>query len=441
MNFNKYSRSALSGASVSIVNILGLLVSYPIFLKLLGVEVYGLWTAIATIMMFGQMGELGISRAIIKYTSENWNANKLDDLNSYFINSLVIISISGLLFYLTLEIFNDDIILILNLDEKYYSIAEKMIPLTGPLLYFILLNITLRGALIGVGQAEKANYTMSFGILLKVVFSVLLVYSNMGIWSLYIGWFISNLIVIGMLALSLKKANVGFISRIEISRIKEILTFCSYLFGQSIVNMAFVQLINIAITRYIGLSQLTYFSISWRIWSNLRNVLNKAIESSLFVMSSHISYDLKSKINFKVGLTQLKQLQKKGLLYNILSFFIIALIIFSVGDSLLKVWLKEEYNYDILLYAKQLSIGFMFSLVSLPYMYALIAIGKTNYPFYTTTIRLVTFTIIIATFISSLTISKLILSINLGFIVSTLFLVISNYRYLSKLSIKNDNLI
>ena len=51
-------------------NILILLVSYPIYLKYLGIEFYGLWAILSVVVSFSEFARLEIDIAVIKYVAE-----------------------------------------------------------------------------------------------------------------------------------------------------------------------------------------------------------------------------------------------------------------------------------------------------------------------------------------------------------------------------------
>ena len=64
------NKNLFSGSVVHALNLLIALVSFPIFIKFLGIELFGVWTLLAVIISFAQVGDFGISKAIIFYSSE-----------------------------------------------------------------------------------------------------------------------------------------------------------------------------------------------------------------------------------------------------------------------------------------------------------------------------------------------------------------------------------
>ena len=92
---NRLKRDVMSGSIMAGVNMALLLISYPIYLQYLGVELYGLWATFSVLLVFGQMGQLGINQSIIKFVAESTELN--DDGNSVaeYITAAFIILISN----------------------------------------------------------------------------------------------------------------------------------------------------------------------------------------------------------------------------------------------------------------------------------------------------------------------------------------------------------
>ena len=51
---------------LAVGNTLIILVSYPLYLKYLGMELYGLWATLSVVVSFTAIGRLGIDTAMIK---------------------------------------------------------------------------------------------------------------------------------------------------------------------------------------------------------------------------------------------------------------------------------------------------------------------------------------------------------------------------------------
>jgi O-antigen/teichoic acid export membrane protein len=54
----------------TVVNVVVLAIAYPVYLHFLGHEMYGVWLILATVLTFAQLGNLGISPAVMKLVAE-----------------------------------------------------------------------------------------------------------------------------------------------------------------------------------------------------------------------------------------------------------------------------------------------------------------------------------------------------------------------------------
>ena len=61
-----------SGTVLSAIDILITMASYPIYLKYLDAEMYGLWTIVSVVLTYSQLGQLRIGAALIKYAADNY---------------------------------------------------------------------------------------------------------------------------------------------------------------------------------------------------------------------------------------------------------------------------------------------------------------------------------------------------------------------------------
>jgi O-antigen/teichoic acid export membrane protein len=60
----------ISGVVTTVINTITMAAGFPIFLHFLGYEKYGIWLILATVLTFAQLGNLGISPAVIKLVAE-----------------------------------------------------------------------------------------------------------------------------------------------------------------------------------------------------------------------------------------------------------------------------------------------------------------------------------------------------------------------------------
>ena len=138
VRFTQLQRDIFSGSFMAGVNMVLLFVTYPVYLQFLGVELYGLWATFSVLLMFGQMGQLGINQSIIKFVAESKELN--DDGNTvagYITGAFYILISFSIIFVLIILIFKECFINLLNLQIQYIGFATNL------LLWFSLLIPTV----------------------------------------------------------------------------------------------------------------------------------------------------------------------------------------------------------------------------------------------------------------------------------------------------------
>ena len=156
-------------------NILSMLIAYPVYLKYLGAEQYGLWAAVSVVVFFSQLSELGINSALIKYVTAEFGKANYKGIIQYTTTSFYILIIPSLLILLILFLFTTQIIAFLGLKPSYAREARKLIPLLGLLSVFILFVDLIKGILMGLNRVDISNYVFLLGRVIQVAGSVMLI--------------------------------------------------------------------------------------------------------------------------------------------------------------------------------------------------------------------------------------------------------------------------
>ena len=118
---SQLNKNIASGGIVHGLNIFIGLISYPIFINYLGFELFSVWTLLSIIISFAQLGDFGISKAVIFYTSKesaNKNFEKIKELLS---SALFVLFILALIIQGVLWVGKSQIIELLAVPEQFYS--------------------------------------------------------------------------------------------------------------------------------------------------------------------------------------------------------------------------------------------------------------------------------------------------------------------------------
>lgn len=383
MLFDRYKqlsllkKNILSGSILAGTNIGLMLIAYPIYLKYLGTELYGLWATVSIIVFFSRLGDLGINNALIKYVAAEFGKGNYQKITEYSTTSILILIIPSILIILILFIFTTEIVTLLGLKASYVGHAEKLIPMIGLLSIFILFVELVKGILMGIGRVDISNYIFMSGQIIRVIISVGLIIGGFGIWSLFWGNALSSALIFLVYVYILR-----FAYKIKIFRLKsytkncagELLRFGGTMFSARIVSMLMEPFNKVIISRYIGLAEVSYYEIGLRGATQLRSLY----EMGLKAIMPRVSELQQKTSNFRQAVAKI---HKKCLLFITLFALPVFIVLFILSNIVLSLWLRERYNPQISTALRWFLFSYFINLQIVPIYYIFMGIGKAKYCF------------------------------------------------------------
>jgi len=435
---SKLKRDIFSGSVMAGVDAFLMIIAYPIYLDNLGAEQYGLWTTLTVLLVFAGMGQLGINQSIIKFVAQEMANDRHKGASQYITAGFLILIIFSCVVFFVLIFFKTFFINILNLSNKYIILASQLIPMLGLLFPVIFFVQYLKGILMGLGKIELSNYVNMIGNSFKVLVAIVFLQLNFGIWSLYLGWFISN-VVLFIIYIILSKIFFGqklcCLNRNVILKMLDLFHYGKFLVGNRMINIAFIPLIKILITRYIGLIEVTYFDIAWKALNKVKIFFDKGFQALI----AHIG-KIRKKNNIGNNVSnEIKQYYIKSL--KLILFFCgpILIILFIFAPQILYLWLSDNFNDLIVIIFRIIMIGVLVDLIILPIWNILLGLNKPNYCFFSDVIKIMVFIIIffIITKINKINMQFLVGTISLSMILARSYLIVKYKKYLSFILINN----
>lgn len=351
-------------------------ISYPIFLKYLETELYGLWATLSVITSFAAISKLGIDTAITKYVAEEYARNDKIEIKKCFSTAIIFIFISGIALLSILLPIRHLIVSALSTPEKYVDLANNV--LLGIIILSILIFIVkiADGALRGIGRVDLANYYDLGARVISIPLTIIFLKTGHGVWSLFWGQLflyllIGSLVIItiymklGALCFSFQSFNLAYL--------KKLIRFGGLMTASQLISMFLTPFNKFMIARYINLSSVTYFEIADRMATQIRGIFAmgiSAIMPEISMLSIH-EHD-KSKID-----SVLKKAISLALFLGIPVF----IVSFIFADNFFHLWLSKQYNSDISTTFRIFAIGYAINLLSVPIYYLFMGIGKVFYCF------------------------------------------------------------
>jgi len=362
-----------SGMATSVVNVVLLSIAYPVYLHFLGYEKYGVWLVLAVVLTFAQLGDIGISPAIMKLVAEEYGRKNLKGIQCYITTALAMLCTSGIIVLAAVLIFKLQIIALFKLNSENAKLAVWLLPYIGVLSIYIFIVNIFNAVLSGLGRMDLANYIQTASKVIAVVVATVLLYLGKGIESMIISSAVSYLFVQVVSIICVRKMisiRILHISNLNAQCGQRLLSFGGGVFGGTVVSMLGGPFNKLMLSRYAGVSTIPVYEIAFNGSMQVRCFIEAGLRA-LMPEISRIGADMT--IQAKNRISQLYHRAMKLILmlgipiYGILAIF---------APLLLKIWLGEKFTETLPGAFRIMLIATFINLLGVPSYYFLIGMGQ-----------------------------------------------------------------
>lgn len=375
---SQLKKNVASGAVLSGFDTLAGFVAYPLYLKYLGAEQYGLWATVSVVLVFCRLGQFGIDTAITKYVAAEYGRKNLRAITEYISTAFYILMIPSLIIVGILGFFNSYIAGLLIADGAGFGSVGRLIFLVGILSMLSLFVNIMRGVMTGIGRMDVANYVSAVGRISQVGLALILLLIGCGIWSLYFGFLLSYVLPLTVWVLILKYTyRLHLFKPLAFRRHKlgELLRYGGGLTTASVGNMLVMPFNKLIIARYVGLSEVAYYQIATRVITSLRGVFVQGLQALLPKIS-----EIKGKAaGAAESAGKIAAIRRKGILFVLLCASPPFALLFVFAYPLLRLWLGGGFDAQIAVAARILLIGWLANILAAPDYFMFLGIGRVRY--------------------------------------------------------------
>lgn len=367
-----------SGTITTVINAVTLVVAFPIYLHFLGYDRYGLWLVLTTVLSFAQLGNLGISKAVMKLVAEEYGRGDVEGIQRCVTTALSLLFLSGMIVLGIIMVFKNQIIAAFRLTGENAEMISLLLPYIGCLSIYVFMVQALNAVPSGLGRIDLANYIQSLGRIVAVTIASILLYTGRGIESLLIGNAISYVFIhIASLICIYRIVHIRILQlkNLDIQRGKNILRFGGAVIGGSLMNMMLSPFNKLMLSRYAGVSSIPIYEIAFRGSMEVRSL----VEAGFRALMPEIS---------RIGAKMTSEAKERIVAINKQSFklilfagaFLFALVFIFAG-VLLRVWLGDKF-VEILPYTLRILLVASFaSLIGVPAYYTHMGQGRVYHCF------------------------------------------------------------
>ncbi|MBW8001336.1 MAG: oligosaccharide flippase family protein [Planctomycetes bacterium] len=362
-----------SGVLCTVINVIAMMVGYPVYLHYLGYEKYGVWLVLATVLSFARLGDLGIGQAITKLVAEEHGRGDIEGIQKYVTTALALLCLSGSVTLMAVLVFKTQIIGVFKLGEENAGMALWLLPYIGVLSIYVFIIQALNATLSGLGRMDLANYIQSIGRIVSVIVATILLHIGHGIESLLIGNILSYVFIHIVSLIYIRRiAHIRFlrIGNLDVQCGKRILHFGSGIFGGTIISMLGSPFHKLMLSRYAGVATIPIYEIAFRGSMQFRGLIEVGFRA-LMPEISRISANMTKSARDRI--LQLYRRAMKLILFAGVPMYG-AILIFAT--PLLKIWLREQFVYGIPFAFRLMLVATFVSLLGVPSYYLLLGMGR-----------------------------------------------------------------
>lgn len=365
-----------SGTITTVVNMLIVAVSYPLYLHFLGYEKYGVWLVLTTVISFAQLADLGIGPAVMKLVAEEHGRSNPMGIRHYVSAALLLLCSSGVLVLATLLIMKEPIVAVFKLNDRNSLMVLWLLPYIGGLSIYVLVVQMFGSVLSGLGRMDLTNYAQTLGGVVQVVVSGSLLVMGFDVKGLLLGSIGSYLVIHVITLMQIRRIEPLKLMRkesISIGHCFHLLRFGKSLFMGSLISMLLNPFNRVIVARYAGVAAVPVYEIAFTGCMRVRALFEVGLRS-IVPEISRISADMSAHAKNSIAM-----MHRRSLRLILLSGVPLYAVLFLLAPVLLKVWLRGRFAGATPMAFRVMLIGTFLSLVGVPAYYTLLGLGRVRH--------------------------------------------------------------
>jgi O-antigen/teichoic acid export membrane protein len=365
----------LSGVFTQGVNMAVILLAYPIYLRGLDKDVYGVWLILATVLRFAQLGNLGVNAAIMKLVAEEHGRGDDRGVRQYVTTAIFMLLATGAVILAAILLFQRPILDLFKIAPEHLPEALRVLPWVGLLSVYVILVQTINAALSGLGRMDLSNYCQTAGRVVALLISAFLLWRGWGIMSLLVGNAVSYIVIhLGSILCIRLSAGIRIFSirDFRAERMSRLLRFGSMVFGSSILAMLFDPFNKMMISRNLGAGAIPLYDIAFHAGVQVRSMIETALRP-LMPEISRLSGVRDSK-----SARRLMRINRQGVLFVLLFAGPLYAVFLAAATPLLRLWLGREFMPDLPLAFRLMLFSTFISLLGVPAYQTLLGLNRAH---------------------------------------------------------------
>lgn len=342
----------------------------PLAIKVMGEEFYGLWAVISALMLFSNVGTLGISAIVMKFSSEAPAKNKSQIQFNYVITSGYVIVfgmavITTIILLLARNLIADNI----NTNEQFREQFRAAVLWIAASIFPQFLTRVSYGFLVSQLRNRTARSIELFSSISLWLGAIGFAWIDKDLVIVAAWCFLNNLIVMGLYVRAIQQF-MPFRIQLDMPTLRKMVNFSGYMFLQSLASALFQQFDKLIVSFTLGPSLAGVYSVGTSLALRLSIVIGQATE----IMVPYAS--LKGSLN--EGQELYNAFRKLSRYISLILAGMSSLLIIWMVE-LLSLWISPDFALRYTNAFRILIVAYSLLSLSRPALQTLIGVGRVKY--------------------------------------------------------------
>jgi O-antigen/teichoic acid export membrane protein len=321
-----------------------------------------------------QLGNLGLSQALVRRVAENHERHRPDEVARYYSSAVVLLAGVAVLLFGSLLAMRHDVLRLLGLSSEDADMYGRLAIGVFALSVATFVVDAVASLLSGIGRIDLYNYSQLVTQTIAVCLSLLFLSQHLGLYGMLAAQMLGygSGLLFALVAIRRKlRAWPLRVRYFSIGHLRELCGQGSLIAGAWALSLAFHPLNKILLAQAGRMAELPIYEIAVNLSMRLRNLF----ESSQRPLMPETSR-LMGTENFSTG--SIRRLLRSSLKYLFLVAGPMYVLVFIGSTPLTHVWLRHSFSPFIPGVLRCFLVGTFISLLGTPFYYGLIGAGRAQ---------------------------------------------------------------
>ncbi|MBA3972599.1 MAG: hypothetical protein C0504_00105 [Candidatus Solibacter sp.] len=371
--------NSAAAAASAVWNSCLMLVAYPLYLRYLSMEEYGVWLVMAVVLSLAPAANLGIGPAMTKLVSQHLARGELTSIQSTLCTALTTVAGVGIALTLAAAAASDHLVAAMGVPPTSRLLAQSLLPAVAVLSAISYAVEVQNGVLSGSGRMYQSVLIQSFNQTTTLAFSVGLLALGFGLKALIAGSLLGSCAALAtsriLSAMALECPPSSHRRRLpawDTDAFRGLMRIGFGLTLSSVIGLLLNPLNKLFISNFAGVAQVPIYEISMSAAMRLRGLLEAAVQAIMPEVSRL------GALQSAEGRRQIASINRAALVRLGFIGLIVMAIPFVAASRIIPLWLGPSVDPSLAISLRICIAGAYISLLGTPSYYTLIGIGQVR---------------------------------------------------------------